>query len=986
MAQLSQFFGGLVRGHWPHPCIIRETTIQSIPFVMTIEVSAEFVCFFTVSYQAIKSVTLLRVWGLHRITSPKQAVFPYGGPWIPLQSREIMTLPELDLALLPVWARIFDETDPWQVDLRWHEIKLSLHDPDHIVWSAQRTRLRPLPPIRQFLRLQEDQSEKGVGLRDKNRPAIRGLMPLLTHIPTRPVLQLLNRCLKAGDAVLCSKWRALDLVGFDDEVRLEVFEDARVFACDTLVLWYPSEIARSERLCDPFQTVLRLASRARCMVAIVENDEHRAYWQERCASTLFYSDDPQLVALTLEGPAKPSEWRQLGRAYQCQGLIDAAKMCLSFAGEAWGKGARSAPWSQILQKLRGEERDREMALAFERVAQWGQALGIWRRLGEEGHVLGCRIEMLWEHGEWRKAARLLMRHGLFARAAEAYERAGKTRKALGVYLEFLGDWQRALAVCERSGELLYGATRFEKFGFHEQALELYQRCEHARGVERLLRKTGRFEELEETLVVRGDRTQLLDFYEHRGDPQKCIELMAQEKISHREAIALFNSQMYFPAYVRLVLVQDWALAGQCALKLSDYRSAAQAFLRADMKYEAGLALAKTRDNKRALALLLATDRDEPKFHKSNRVLMRIKDRKWSLSLADKLKARGALAQAAWLYEKIGHPVAQGEVLLSLGRGDQALAIWERLETPSDVDQACAACLQLNSLAPGIKLLLDCKVCFGSWLNGAFTPDDTPHVFDLAWRYFTEHDDPQRLRAWAVRLSKGNYFAWLHPLLNALELLGDYRALLSLISKWRSQPMEWSRFMDQIIRGKEAPLMATAEGRVLRNFLLDQGERFNQAMAELTLSEENAPLFLLRASFEVATSFLVYERMEECVVGGSHPLCLALGHQAKARGLYRIAAVYFLQYGAATESLLCLEQGREFALMAQLHMLLEQPMQAVEAYQKLAAPPNEKIALAYETAGLWGPAAYHYELAGDGRRRRRCQQRFDREQRPFKKNR
>lgn len=982
LKKFSDFLLALSDGYVPDAVVLRNTAFQSIPFVFVREVEKDLFCFFTVSMASSPDHHLCRVWGAVQTRPLMTASFPFGGPWFPVRGRDEITMPELDIKQLPVWCQIADVPESWNVCLRWFQVKRSQSLKSRtpaIAWESFRTRLRALPPVLNLIRAIENDGKAEAPTEVAN--AGLGLLPVLTYLPARELIEALRPVLTAGDAVFGASQSLLDFTEFDTAVSFWTLETGKG-VCQTLVLWYPSEQMIPEYQAeDRLLALLPILKRARRMVLIVDHFEAIRTWHNRLAGLVYLAQDLKLLSLCLRGPSKKQSWLQLGRAYFEAHLPIAATLCFECADATlWLNRVRGTNFSarfSAVDHFQGVKWDQNTAVTFERMERWDLALSVWRRLGDEVSALRCRIELHRQKGEWLKAARLLLRHGQYQAAGQALESAGKYRRAMRLYLEHVSDPERVVALCERVGEELYGAKLLERSGFHEQALKLYQRCGHGRGLERMLHVTGRFNELEERLVAREDRERLLAFYEQRGDVKKYMELLSDQAVSRHDAATLFAKQHYFRAYVHALLVNDWALAGSSALKIGDYEGAANAYLQVGMTYEAGVALSKTQHLKRALELLLSSEQDGPKFSKASRVLARIKDRRWLKLQAEGLMAKGAYVQAAWLSERLGLRLLHGEIRLVQGRVQEAIALWGALNTAREVDDICAICLSRGFLEVGVYLLIDQKIGFAAWQKGEFSPDATPSVFTLAWRYFSSNQDHVRLDSWVSRLSRGNPLLWAAHLLPALELLGDWRSLLSLLAEWRSNPAVWTRFVEQTLGGDERVLSLSQEGRAVRRFLMNDPLGFGQAIDRVVMTEKNAPLFLLRASFEVAHSFLTYEKMTGHVVGGSHPICLDLAREALKHNLFRVAAVFYLQVGDEVHALEALETGGEFELLGKLCMSRGFPLRAVAAFERMAKIPYRQVAQAYEQAALWDRALACYELAGDGRGRRRCLQRMNR---------
>ncbi len=982
MSKFSEFFVALNEGHVPATVILRNTPFQSIPFVFVREVDQDIHCFFTVSLTSSPDHHLCRVWGVVQTQPRVISSFPFGGPWFRERGREEVTLPEWDIKQLPVWCQMVDVPERWSDGQRWYLAKRSQSPGSRaggIAWETSRSRLRALPPVRDLIRAIEDKAKcsdqtgtGNVGL---------GLLPVVTCLPASKLIEVLAPILTAGDAVYGLSRSSQDFIAFDSGVNLWTPKSGKG-TCQTLVLWYPSVLVSSiGQVEDPIRVLLPVLKSARRMILIVDHAGAIQTWCDRFAGLVYLAQDIQHLSLCLRGPSTKKAWLQMGRAYLEAKLPAAARHCFGCADAAkWLNrvgGYKTPTKLPTLDSVHGGNWDQKTALACERAERWDLASAVWRRLGDEASVLRCRIEHYAQKGEWLKAARVLMRHGQYLEAGQALEKAGKNRRAMRLYLEKVDDPERLMALGVRTGEEHFGAKLLERYAYHEQALVFYRRCGHDKGLERMLHMTGRFTELEERLVARGDRERLLVFYEQRCDVQKYMRLLSNQAVSHQEAIALYTNHEYFRAYVHLLLVQDWTLAGACALKIGDYEGAAEAYIQAGMSYEAGIALSKTQHLERALELLLNTEHDGPKFAKASRVLARIKNRPWLRSLAESLLAKGAYGQAEWLSEKLRLGVLHGEILLAQDRVQEAIALWSGLDSANEVEAVCAVCLSRDRLAVGISLVIDHKIGFAAWLKGAFSPEATPCVFALAWRYFSTYDDHVRLDSWVSRLARSNPLKWAAEFLPVLELLGDWRRLLGLLAEWRSDPVVWARFVDQTLEGDGRALTLSPEGQVVRHFLMNDPEGVEQAIAGLTMTEKNAPLFLLRASFEVAHSFLTYEKMTEQVVGGSHPMCLYLAREAERQNLFRIAAAFFLQFGDETHALEALEKGGEFELLAQLCVARGCFLQAIAAYERMPAKPFRQIAQVYEMANIWERALNYYDLAGDGRGRRRCLQRMNR---------
>lgn len=556
-------------------------------------------------------------------------------------------------------------------------------------------------------------------------------------------------------------------------------------------------------------------------------------------------------------------------------------------------------------------------------------------------------------------------HEPYAREAMAYEQAGEFRTAMAIHLKHLNDPERALACVQQDGNLLYGANLFARFGYDTLALDLYRRCINNLDIERVFGRTTKYKDLKDLLVWRGTKEEQLAIYQLRKNVAKCFEVLEDLPVTYEEAKCYYDAGKYFLAFIRLVCLKEWVLAGHCAIKLRKYAEAADLYLKAGMSYEAGLAYRKTGDAKQALRLILATDHGAPKFKGAGSLVKRLGDRKWLEDLAHSLMARKEWKQAAWLYGQLKMEWAMYEALLAQGNDEQVLALWRTLPDPRAVNDACAVCLRVGSLLTGIRLVFDQNTCFSAWLRGEFTPINTPQVFELVKCYFQAFRDDTRLQMWSKRLALPKTPASNLHMMLALESLEEWRTILKRIHHWAVSKLT---FYKAFVAGGT---FETAEGQALLFFLRDQIAELKNALANLPMTAANAPLFLLEDSLEAALSFSAIESLSESTVGNCPALSLKLAHTAESRQLYGIAAVFYLQAEAQTEAARCYESAREYEPLGHLYIQMGQPLKAVEVFLQMASLPHRRIAQAYQKANEWQKALEHYTLAGDGRGRRYC---------------
>ncbi len=245
---------------------------------------------------------------------------------------------------------------------------------------------------------------------------------------------------------------------------------------------------------------------------------------------------------------------------------------------------------------------------------------------EDVETLGRLFRESATPSEWSAEGRYYFERLRYRQAAECYRRAGLLEQetaALAMFAETMEDWQHALALWQRIGQLDRQGFLLEKLGRHAEALGVYQKLGRAADIERLelalLEKQGRWAEAAKRWEDRGNSAEAVRCYQRAGNNARALTLEA----------AAAEAQ------------KNWKRAAECWFSVKSWEAAARCYRRCRDARKAALAMAHHHD----------TLKDWPKAAAAyQRAGERVKARECK---ARALEAAGELSKAAKAWERLG---------------------------------------------------------------------------------------------------------------------------------------------------------------------------------------------------------------------------------------------------------------------------------------------------------------------------------------------
>ncbi len=274
--------------------------------------------------------------------------------------------------------------------------------------------------------------------------------------------------------------------------------EAKGLEFDTVLLWKPSAGAA-----DLWRRLARGQGRERDHAAMIRHEINVLYvgvtrarnsllvydgndaddtgdacgvWQmPELQGRLFVSREPDALEQAWQVVSTPQDWARQGDYLFDHEQFAAAAECYRHAGSREreqlataerlrraGQPDEAAPLFAALG------RDRDAAECWQAARAWGEALALWRRLGDDARALPCEAELAEARRDWRRAAELWRRSGDGDRALKA-ARQGGDHAALATFYFDQGKLEEAAAEWDKAGDAVRAADTLIQLGRLDEA-------------------------------------------------------------------------------------------------------------------------------------------------------------------------------------------------------------------------------------------------------------------------------------------------------------------------------------------------------------------------------------------------------------------------------------------------------------------------------------------------------------------------------------
>ena len=468
--------------------------------------------------------------------------------------------------------------------------------------------------------------------------------------------------------------------------------------------------------------------------------------------------------------------------------------------------------------------------------------------------------------------------------------------------------------------------------------------------------------------------------EAESDLEATLEVLRRwdpERV-RREAEAYAEQGDAFRAYARFLVLDDAAQVGTWAMRLQRFEEAAAWFTRVGDHRAAAAAHSRARAFIQALCSLLADDGELPDFTRARRVLPKIRDRAALKALVADLFAEGAWARAAWLCERLKDHAGTAVASLCQGKQEDATRALAAMRGYHELERLCALCVAHGLIKQGMEQVLKEDPCYGEWLRGRVSETHTPSLFVLAKQYFAHHPNQRLKMRWALRLrDRDHHGVTAHAAFLAFESVQDVRLCLQVAFRW----LEDAPVRRGLMRAFAAELSDYSEQPLsygLRCYFLGKTAALDEVLARMPITDDNAPLFLLRAcSVAVTARYLDlydWDRLPDAPEADDAALREVAERAARGRA-WKAAALCYVLAGSMEEALACLRKRHDALTGARLNLLLGRLPEALAGFEQVEPRPLADLASVYEALHKYKEAFACYKELGDLKGARRCRRRL-----------
>ncbi len=436
-------------------------------------------------------------------------------------------------------------------------------------------------------------------------------------------------------------------------------------------------------------------TRARHDLIVYDGPEGAPIWRwPPVRDIVFVTTDLHVFDTRWRRTSSPEDWKRQGDYFMDHGHYRAAAECYRNAQlpQAMHRALaldaeRREDWRVAAEHWTSIEAWPSAAACLERAGDYGGALEIWTRLGDEERAMACRTALLEQQGRFDELARWAEERHDWSRAAQYWQRAGHWEAAARA-AERAGDPATAAQAYERAGRYAQAALCYEQAGRLADAGRCYEIAHAYTDALRVWRQVGTDKDCLRCLQRINDPYLFGQYYEEKKEWLRAYE--SYDKARTPERMRAWESDIarrppkvraHGPYALRLTLLKKYAEAAPLWERLREYRLAALCYEKSQQFTKAARLYLKTQDTPRALmawARALPTDeRQAPEFLRTLR--------RWAQSMPDPSPELNRLAQqmekagldygAALCYQENERPLEAIDCLLRADRVLEAARLY-----------------------------------------------------------------------------------------------------------------------------------------------------------------------------------------------------------------------------------------------------------------------------------------------------------------------
>lgn len=223
-------------------------------------------------------------------------------------------------------------------------------------------------------------------------------------------------------------------------------------------------------------------------------------------------------------------------------------------------------------------------------------LGAWavsklvRRFAEQEATRGARdVARVLKKSGATAAARVALEHGLFVRAAELYEGAGRLADA-GRALRKAEKWERAAQVFESAEDYDSSAFCYRKAGDNRSLLRALDKAGNWLEAAQVAEEDGHLSEAADFLLRAGKKAEAVELLSRSGDKERALTISAEarEEVGDYDAAgrAWIKLEAWDRAIAAFVAGQQYEHAAKVMVKVGRGKEAAQMMVKAGKPAEA----------------------------------------------------------------------------------------------------------------------------------------------------------------------------------------------------------------------------------------------------------------------------------------------------------------------------------------------------------------------------------------------------------------